>query len=111
MAGKVIEIADPILAEIVRRLVDEFRPERIYLFGSRARGDATPDSDYDVLIVLDEPVERSYRYEQRASGVLWGIRWPVDVRVMSRDVFERKLSVVASLPATIGREGNLLYAA
>src|ERR1017187_10362282 len=35
---------DPLLGEIVRRLVDVYRPERIYLFGSTARGDAGPDS-------------------------------------------------------------------
>jgi hypothetical protein len=36
-----------LISEIVRRLVDVYRPERIYLFGSAARGDAGPDSDYD----------------------------------------------------------------
>jgi len=34
-----------LLAEIVRRMVEVYRPERIYLFGSTARGDAGPDSD------------------------------------------------------------------
>ena len=33
----------------------------VVLFGSRARGDATPDSDMDVLIVLDAPISRTYR--------------------------------------------------
>ena len=37
------------LAEAVRRLVEALQPERIYLFGSRARGDAHQDSDYDFL--------------------------------------------------------------
>src|ERR1039458_1815733 len=40
---------DPLLGEIVRRLTDVYRPERIYLFGSTARGDAGPDSDYDLM--------------------------------------------------------------
>ena len=38
---------DPVLAEIVRRLAAAYQPERIYLFGSKARGDAGPDSDDD----------------------------------------------------------------
>jgi predicted nucleotidyltransferase len=46
--------ADAVLAEIVRRLVAGFQPERIYLFGSHARGDAGPDSDYDLLMVLGQ---------------------------------------------------------
>lgn len=45
--------ATDVLAEMVRRIVDGFAPERILLFGSRARGNARPDSDYDLLVVLD----------------------------------------------------------
>jgi predicted nucleotidyltransferase len=49
----------PALAEIVRRVVEAYRPERIYLFGSVARGDAGPDSDDDLLVVVpdDAPPE------------------------------------------------------
>ena len=40
------------LAEIVRRLVEAYHPERIFLFGSWARGDAGPVSDYDLMVVV-----------------------------------------------------------
>jgi predicted nucleotidyltransferase len=43
-----VRIDDPKLAEIVRRLVEAYQPERIYLFGSKARGEANPNSDYDM---------------------------------------------------------------
>src|SRR2546422_6574109 len=46
--------ADLALAEIVRRLVAAFQPERIYLFGSKARGEAGPDSDYDLLVFVPD---------------------------------------------------------
>ena len=39
---------DPILEEMLRRLTGAFQPERVYLFGSRARGEAGPDSDYGI---------------------------------------------------------------
>jgi Nucleotidyltransferase domain len=45
---------DPVLFEVVRRLVKEFHPQRVYLFGSRARGDVRVDSDYDVMLVVEE---------------------------------------------------------
>src|ERR1700675_2792395 len=45
-------VDDPTLIEITRRLVETYRPERIYLFGSRARGSAGSDSDYDLLVVV-----------------------------------------------------------
>lgn len=40
-----------LLAEMVDRIRSAFRPERIILFGSTARGEATPASDVDLLIV------------------------------------------------------------
>jgi len=61
---------DPVLAEIVKRLVADFQPERIYLFGSRARGDAGPDSDYDLLMVLGQLPEPAYRLARRAHSSL-----------------------------------------
>ena len=49
---------DPWLTTIVGRLVHEFDPIRIILFGKRALGEARPDSDYELLIVLDEVADR-----------------------------------------------------
>jgi len=39
---------------MVERIVEQFHPLRITLFGSRARGDAGPDSDVDLLVVLPQ---------------------------------------------------------
>ena len=50
--GAAILERHPDLAEIVRRIVAAYEPERVYLFGSYARGDAGPDSDYDILVVV-----------------------------------------------------------
>ncbi|HSO71206.1 MAG TPA: nucleotidyltransferase domain-containing protein [Thermodesulfobacteriota bacterium] len=37
---------------MVHRLVGNLQPEKIYLFGSRARSDATPESDYDLMVIV-----------------------------------------------------------
>jgi predicted nucleotidyltransferase len=60
IAFKTLAADDPALAEAVRRLVEAYQPECVYLFGSVARGDAGPDSDYDLLVVVpdDAPPER-----------------------------------------------------
>jgi predicted nucleotidyltransferase len=102
---------DARLAEIVRRLVETLQPERIYLFGSRARGEARPDSDYDLLVVVKERTDEGRDMEQRAYGAMWGLRAPVDIVVMTADYFEWMLDAAASLPATVQREGRLLHAA
>ncbi len=104
-------VQDPILAEIVRRLVELLRPDRIYLFGSRARGDAGPDSDYDLMVVVPCLTEPAYRLAQRAHSVLWGLRAAADILVWSREEFDSRLHLRASLPSTIAREGQLLHAA
>lgn len=100
---------DGVLAEIVRRLITEFQPERIYLFGSRARGDAGPDSDYDLLMVLDQLPEPAYRLARRAHSLLWGLGTAADILVWSRQGFDSRLRLKASLPATVAREGVLLH--
>ena len=105
------EEKDPILAEIVHRLVEAFHPERLYLFGSHARGEAGPDSDYDLLVVVPHATEPGYRRAQQAQDALWGIWEAADVLVLTREEFERRSSIVTSLPATVLREGKELYAA
>ncbi len=98
------------LKEATRRLVDEFHPEMIYLFGSRARGDWNEDSDFDVMVIVPSSDVPRYRRAQLAYRALRGLSLPVEVHVWTREEFERYLTVVASLAATVTREGNLLYA-
>jgi predicted nucleotidyltransferase len=54
---------DPIPEEVTRRLVEACHPDKIYLFGSAARGEAATDSDYDIMIVVpdDTPWEDATR--------------------------------------------------
>jgi predicted nucleotidyltransferase len=102
---------DPRLAELVRRLVDAVQPTKIYLFGSRARGDATSESDYDVLLLVNGRTESPYELEARAYLALAGFGRAVDAIVMDEQFFERRCQALTSLPATVSREGALLYAA
>lgn len=102
---------DPKLAEVVRRLVEAYRPERIYLFGSLARGEAGPDSDYDLLVIVPDDAPQERKDSKLAYRVLWGTGAAADVIVWERSRFERRARVVCSLPATVLREGKLLHAA
>ena len=100
--------ADPI-SESVRRLRESLPAERIYLFGSRARGEAGADSDFDFLVVVnDSPLPR-YKREQKAFRALCGMGIAKDVLVFTKREFEKGLAVITSLPATVVREGRLLY--
>jgi predicted nucleotidyltransferase len=99
------------LDEITQRLVATYQPEAIYLFGSQARGDAGPDSDFDVLVVMPDGASVERCDSTRAYEALHGTGAAVDVIVMSRDRFQRRQHIPGSLPATVLREGRVLYAA
>jgi predicted nucleotidyltransferase len=102
---------DPKLRDAVERLAAAYRPERIYLFGSAARGDAGPDSDYDLLIVVPDDAPRERRDGGMAYRVLWGVGTPVDAVVCTSQWFHARTHLQASLPGTIVREGRLLHTA
>jgi len=100
---------DPTLAEITRRLVETYRPERIYLFGSRARGAAGEDSDYDLLVVVGDDVPSGLRRSAPAYEALWGLPTSGDILIWTHTAFAERLHLRASLPSTVEREGRLLY--
>ncbi len=103
---------DAVLTEIVRRIVAEFHPKRVFLFGSRARGDAVQGSDYDILVIMATEETPGYRLAQRAHrGILRGIPAPIDLIFFTEKKFEERKTVIGSLPETAIHEGKELYAA
>ena len=99
------------LREVVSRLVAAYQPERIYLFGSAARGDTGPDSDYDLLVIVPDDASEERRRSRLAYTALHGTGIAADVLVCTHRYFEERLHLHASLPATVLREGKLLHAA
>lgn len=108
---KVPAADDPALAEAVRRLVAAYQPERVYLFGSAARGDAGPDSDYDLLVVVPDDAPPERRLSRLAYQALRGTGTAADVLVCTRSYFDDRRLLKASLPGTVLREGRLVHAA
>jgi predicted nucleotidyltransferase len=102
---------DGTLAEVVRRLTAAYHPERVYLFGSRSRGESGPDSDYDIVLVVRDDAPADLLRARRAYEVLWGLGVAVDVLVWRRSAFDTRATVPTSLPAVVLREGVLLHAA
>lgn len=99
------------LDEIVARLVKAYEPERVYLFGSRARRDDGADSDYDLLVIVPDSAPPERRRSRLAYEVLRGTGIAVDVVVTTHSYFEARRQVRSSLPATVEREGKLLHVA
>ncbi|MGD0007053.1 MAG: nucleotidyltransferase domain-containing protein [Terriglobia bacterium] len=98
-----------IIDEMVLRIVERFDPERIILFGSAARGDAGPDSDVDLLVVM--PVEGSRREKAVEIGVAVNdIPVPKDIVVTTPEDFEWRKEIVGTIERPAEREGRLVYA-
>lgn len=94
---------------MVERIVERFHPERVILFGSHARGQARPDSDVDLLVVM--PIQGSKREAQLdVRKALRDIPMPKDVVVTTPEEFEWRQRVVGTIERPAAREGKVLYA-
>jgi len=71
------------LADLVERLVTAYVPERIYLFGSKARGDWGPDSDFDLMVVVPDNAPPERQDNALAYDALRGTGTAADVLVLS----------------------------
>jgi predicted nucleotidyltransferase len=105
---KEIVVDDNLLNEIVRRLVDAVDPDRIVLFGSRARGDARPDSDIDLLIVKDSN-EPPHRRAIPAYRALTGLGVPKDIIWRTPAEVEDWSAVPNYVTTRALHEGRILY--
>jgi predicted nucleotidyltransferase len=102
-------VSPELLKEIVNRLVQGLHPERIYLFGSQARGQERESSDIDLLVVVPDSDLPRHRREALSYDLLWGLTVPVDVIVLTRAEFQRASRVKTSLASTVQAEGEVLH--
>ena len=103
--------SDPgVLLAIRDRLVSALHPNKIVLFGSRARGDARPDSDYDLLIVSDEPGSWT-ELHVAARRALSDLHVSKDVVVLTTAEYAKYRRWLSHIAAVADREGQVLYEA
>ena len=93
----------------IERIVAAVRPLRILAFGSRARGDAAPESDLDLLVVLPKSSPEA-EASSVIQGALQGLLLCIDVLVIEEGRFERLRGALNSLYREVDREGVELYA-
>ncbi|WP_165219392.1 nucleotidyltransferase family protein [Affinirhizobium pseudoryzae] len=100
---------DAVLAEIIRRLVEALDPEMIWLFGSRGRGDARPDSDFDVLVVAKENGSFDSDDYDKVYAPLMGTGVGADVVPCDYATFMASLDLNTSIVRRIVDEGRLIF--
>ena len=100
------------LMQVVNALVAALRPEKVVLFGSSARGDASPDSDIDLFVQVENgsDVRQAAKKAYVAIGPLYPkIRRGVDIVVRDRAFVDRYGDLVGSVVRSVRREGRVLY--
>ena len=101
-------ISNDAIAQAVRILVDAVNPIKVILFGSYARGDASDDSDLDLLVIEREVVNK--RAEMvRLRNLLRPLRIPVEVIVVSQDEFADWAHLNGTLLHWAAREGRVVH--
>jgi predicted nucleotidyltransferase len=98
-----------LLEEITKRLVAEFQPEQIILFGSHAWGTPNEDSDVDLLVIVPHSDDKPAQRAMRAYRCLRGLMVPTDILVKTHAEVERFRHVYASLECEILERGEVLY--
>ena len=96
------------LEDVTSRIVEAFNPNKIILFGSHAYGQPTPDSDVDLLVVMesdDRPVERA----AKISRVLRPRPFPMDILVRTPEEIQHRLAMGDQFIREILERGRILY--
>jgi predicted nucleotidyltransferase len=107
MTPRRFHLADPVSATLQCLAGEVPRGTRVIVFGSRARGDARPDSDVDLLVIEPELKDRVAEMV-RLSSLLGRSLIPADVIVMSQAAFEDEKVIPNSLAFRAYREGTVL---
>ena len=102
-------VDEAILNDMTKRLVAEFDPDQVILFGSYAWGIPGKDSDVDLYVIVPMSNERPLRRAYRARVCLGDVKIAKDVLVRTREESEKYRHVYASLENQIFEKGRVLY--
>ncbi|MFH0775308.1 MAG: nucleotidyltransferase domain-containing protein [bacterium] len=94
--------------EIKGRIVENFKPEKIILFGSYAEGNFREDSDLDLLIIKESNIPR-YKRGREVRKYLRGLKVPIDLIVYTKDEIQKWNNVKTAFITTVIEKGRVLY--
>jgi uncharacterized protein len=100
---------EALILDITTRLVQEFNPEAIFLFGSHVWGVPNADSDLDLLIIVTKSELSSSKRSSLIYRCLRDILYPLDILVRTREETQKFTQVPLSLEYQILTRGKLLY--
>ena len=93
---------------VIERIVHQADPKLVIIFGSVARHEAEDDSDLDLLVVFDRPVDQKKMYYE-LSGLFIGLNLPFDLVIMGYDDFVHYKDLDQSFTRKIVSTGEVVY--
>lgn len=102
-------LADRLPAGLLDSIVRHLNPKQIIVFGSQARGTAHAESDWDLLLVLDDETRPEQVNWEVMGKVRLGISGPVDFVTFRESTFRERVDIVGSLPWIAASQGTVVY--
>ena len=99
---------DPVLNEILHAFKKALNPKKVYLFGSRVRGDFHVDSDYDFALIVADDFKDKRKRRELAYEALKDIKAGVDFFIYTQDEFDEWENELSSIPETALNQGREL---
>jgi predicted nucleotidyltransferase len=96
------------IENITNQIIEKYRPEKIILFGSAAKGELKPDSDVDFLIVKKETPHYGADRIRELSRLIEG-NVPIDFLIYRPEEFDKRLEMGDPFLRMVLREGRVLY--
>lgn len=100
-------ISDEMIEGVVRQIVERFQPERIVLFGSYAMGRQRPDSDVDLLVVMDTPLHERVQAARICQSIDY--HFALDLIVRTPAALKRRVALGDPFLLELLRNGKVLH--
>jgi uncharacterized protein len=95
------------IEEFCERVVDEFHPEKVILFGSHAYGTPGPDSDVDILVIMPYEGHPAYKASAIRSRIRAG--FPLDLLIRTQAQVDERVALNDFFMRDITEKGQTLY--
>ena len=96
-------------SELLDPVVAYFQPRRVVLFGSVARGEAGPDSDFDLLVIVDDDAPAEKVTVRAGREARRSYRQPADVIPVREHTFQTRSRIPGTLSQAAALEGIVVY--
>lgn len=99
---------DALVEKVTAKIAEAIHPDKIILFGSRAKGNATPESDVDLVVIYSGP-KTTREIEVEIQMLFLDRDFSMDLFVMRPDILERQKKVVNTLGSEVSERGIVCY--